>query len=502
MIDDRLLVDARLLDVLDAISEVPAERGRPRKTPEYEASDHFQGPEKTPEKAGVKVRSELSDNSSSTFPDEVEERESGPPKDVTCLGTSLVQATDLVSIEGNLAGPIPSAAQVARFTSEGERWAPKHGKESEATLRRIVAALRHPPQVVDQAIDVALNKIAALDPQRPVFSAFADYFQKALHSSAERITRAEIDKLEQITTATIRIQKQQRIADDGVQAHRRAISAGEARRASAGGASANRHGDTRIDDAGRKIFVENAHLQTIRFQKITGANGNRILRDVPMATPGDVRDILVDVSGEFSLRQDPSIKEVLDKATQMLRVRLMYAKYGPPEQWRCGPPASFDFASTDWFAIGKELVAQWRQAYPYAFPIEDRSDSEYMQNDMLFRIAVEVRRFADDRWHTYGTGLQLSVEAEFECLLAKRQIEAIALAARRQAEQDRKLEECRRHADEAARREQASEMARRKLGVTPGDWAARMDWQERDRLIDAELAAMRADNPAPEVTQA
>ena len=55
---------------------------------------------------------------------------------------------------------------------------------------------------------------------------------------------------------------------------------------------------------------------------------------------------------------------------------------------------------------------------------------------------MEVRRFADDRWHTYGTGLQLSVEAEFERLLAKRQIEAIALPARRQAEQDRKLEEC------------------------------------------------------------
>ena len=285
------------------------------------------------------------------------------------------------------AGPIPSAAQVARFTSEGERWAPKHGKESEATLRRIVAALRHPPQVVDQAIDVALNKIA-----HPIRS--GRYSARLPTTSKKRCIALPNGSPGPRSTSWSR-SRLRRSASRNNSASQMTVfrrteerSPLERRAGQVPAAqSANRHGDTRIDDAGRKIFVENAHLQTIRFQKITGANGNRILRDVPMATPGDVRDILVDVSGEFSLRQDPSIKEVLDKATQMLRVRLMYAKYGPPEQWRCGPPASFDFASTDWFAIGKELVAQWRQAYPYAFPIEDRSDSEYMQNDMLFRIA-------------------------------------------------------------------------------------------------------------------
>ena len=208
-----------------------------------------------------------------------------------------------------------------------------------------------------------------------------------------------------------------------------------------------------------------------------------------MASPSDVRDILVDVSDKGSLPKEPSIKEILDRATHKLRVRIMHAKYGPPTQWCRGNPASFRRASTDWYVIGWQTVEQWRSTWPHAFPTESAGHT-------LEAIARDVWTFAYNEWFTYGTGLQQQVEAKFESELAERHREVADEIAKEEARKEQARATAEREERNKRRIERAIEAARQKLGVTHGDWT-RVDWQERERLVNAELAAMRGDDDDP-----
>ncbi len=175
---------------------------------------------------------------------------------------------------------------------------------------------------------------------------------------------------------------------------------------------------------GRQVFADHAKLLLIGFHSITGAVGNKILREVPGATAQDVLDILIAVSGAFSPEQERSktdvpIAAIVDKAIDMLKVRVAYAEHGTPEQLCGGSPSMM---TSEWVAFSEDLVATVTEDCPLVRP------------DERAQVWAHVAFFATTNRARYGQGLQQEAEAKFKELMAQRQQ---AAAREREREQER-----------------------------------------------------------------
>ena len=452
--------------------------------------------EKTPREgmANPPVRSPI--ESSIKFSEEEEDREGALPQEAILLNAIYSKATDLSALSGDVTGPVPSATQLARFAAEGERWAHKHGKDAKAHLRRIVGALRFLPQVVDQAIDDALNDIATREPDQRTFGAYARYFSKVLNSTAELITKAEIAKREQIEIATTRIQKEHQIAAQGIEAHQRAIEAGNARRATGAGrnaASAVRDGRYAPGPDGRQRFNPNKD-KIIEIGKvwICGRDANEILASEPTATVEEVDDVVLPkVRDQFAAQaakrrpsrwsqgqrdEGSSPAEIIACAKRELKLQRLYAEHGKPEQLAGGPPGRIggyeQMFEHPLAVIAQTKIDEFAAKYPHGIGVE--GSYPYHASTIAY-LAFRDAVGNPDAAARYGRGLQQEVEAAIEAVLTKAESK----------ERERKAEELRRASYIAWSEWRRSFKAWHtgELSVPEDEWRA--NWEAQQKTADA-----------------
>lgn len=259
---------------------------------------------------------------------------------------------------------------------------------------------------------------------------FVSYFTTAFRGKVQETASAEVQQAASVEVAKIEVQTAAAIGEKRVQAFAGAVAQGakarEARLINGSAKPAAVAGSSRyvIGEDGRQRFNPDAKLRVIAFHQLTGIDGNRILREVEGASIEDVEDVLIETSDVVEKRKilsrdgntQISVKSVIDTAVNLLRKRVLYRKFGKPEDQYRGKPANPGDGwplESEWAAITEERLREWLAKYPKALP-----DENYLRAETLNRIWLSLKSLWND-WSKYGQGLQAELEEKFEAELTK-----------------------------------------------------------------------------------